>query len=106
MRYLKLPSILIVTKIVFTNEATNELISQASYIFKQTKNAENADSYLDDIKEFIISTLSMFPKAGRPVESFGKGIRKLVYQRYSILYIIKYNYIVILMIFRENLPHA
>ncbi len=104
MRSLRLPNILIVTKIVFTNEATNALISQALYIFRQSKNIEIADRYLDDMKEFIISTLSLFPKAGRPVESFGKGVRKLVYQQYSILYIAQYNRIVILTIFRENLP--
>jgi plasmid stabilization system protein ParE len=48
--------------------------------------------------------LNEFPKLGRPADEFGKGIRKLVHQRYSILYRIEDNYILVITIYKENLP--
>ncbi len=93
-------------EVVFTNEATDALIAQAVYIFDQTKSMDIADRYLDDMRDFIISTLLSFPKAGRPAEEFGAGIRKLVYQGYTILYKIQNQQIVILTLFRENIPNV
>jgi plasmid stabilization system protein ParE len=93
-----------VIEVRFTKDATNALVQQALYIFEQTKNIKIADRYLDDMKDFITSMLSTFPKAGRPAEEFGKGVRKLVYQRYSILYkIVDSEYIIILTLYRENI---
>ncbi|WP_169308538.1 type II toxin-antitoxin system RelE/ParE family toxin [Nitratifractor salsuginis] len=48
--------------------------------------------------------MGSFPKAGRPAEEFGSGVRKLVYQRYSILYRLESKQITILAIYRENQP--
>jgi plasmid stabilization system protein ParE len=94
-----------VIEVRFTKDATNALIQQALYIFEQTQNPDIADKYLDDMEDFITSMLSAFPKAGRPVEEFGEGIRKLVYQRYSILYkMLDSEHIVILTLYRENIP--
>ena len=104
MKHLTKPSALIVTEVVFTDKAADALIAQAVYIFDQTKNVDIADRYLDDMRDFIISTLSSFPKAGRPAEAFGEGVRKLVYQGYSILYKMQNQQIVILTLFRENMP--
>lgn len=106
MRHLKKQSTLTVTEIVFTDKATEALVSQALYIFDQTKSVDIADKYLDDMRDFIISTLSSFPKAGRPAEEFGEGVRKLVYQRFSILYKIQDQQIVILTLYRENIPNV
>jgi plasmid stabilization system protein ParE len=88
----------------YTKDATDALVQQALYVFQQTKNINIADRYLDDMNDFITSMLSTFPKAGRAAEEFGEGVRKLVYQRYSILYkIVDSEHIVILTLYRENI---
>ncbi len=94
----------IVHKIVFSKTAVLNLVEQAKYIFEQTKNEEAADRYLDKMKNYIIQTLSNFPKSGRPTEELAPNTRKLVYQGYSIIYSVSDTQIEILVIFRENLP--
>lgn len=94
----------IVHKIVFSKIAALNLVEQAKYIFEQTKNEQTADRYLDKMKNYIIQTLSNFPKSGRPTEELSPNTRKLVYQGYSIIYKISDEQIEILVIFRENLP--
>jgi plasmid stabilization system protein ParE len=93
------------TKVIFSEHATEALIAQAVHIFKQTQDVDKADKFLDTMKSYIIDILLNFPKLGRPAEEFGESIRKLVYQRYSILYRIKENHIEILTLYRENLPN-
>jgi plasmid stabilization system protein ParE len=93
-----------VHKIVFSKTAVFNLVEQAKYIFEQTKNEDVADRYLDKMKNYIIQTLSHFPKAGRSTEELSPNTRKLVYQGYSIIYRISEAQIEILVIFRENLP--
>jgi len=93
-----------VTKAIFSKIATDDLISQALYIFEQTKSIELSDKYLDDMKEYIVTMLSSFPKAGRPSEELAPNTRKLVYQGYSIVYRIGQEHIEILTLYRENLP--
>ena len=105
MKHLKKQRVPIVIEIVFTKNATDALVKQAIYIFEQTDNADKADMFLDTMKAYIISSLTDFPKLGRSAEEFGEGIRKLIYQRYSILYRIQGNQIQILTIYRENLPN-
>lgn len=80
-------------------------MAQALYIFEKRQSVDISDRYLDDMQEYITMMLSKFSKAGRPAEEFGAGVRKLVYQRYSILYKITDKQIVVLTIFRENLPN-
>ena len=92
------------TKIIFTQEATNNLIGQALYIYQQSLDIDKADKYLLTMKTHIIQSLSYFPKLGRSAEEYGQNIRKLVHQKYSILYIIKQDEINIISIYRENLP--
>ncbi|MDD5400985.1 MAG: type II toxin-antitoxin system RelE/ParE family toxin [Sulfurimonas sp.] len=91
-------------KIVFSKIAALSLVEQAKYIFEQTKNEDVADRYLDKMKNYIIQTLSNFPKSGRPTEELLSNTRKLVYQGYSIIYSVSDTQIEILVIFRENLP--
>lgn len=93
------------TKIIFTQEATNNLITQALYIYQQSLDIDKADKYLLTMKTHIIQSLSYFPKLGRSAEEYGQNIRKLVHQKYSILYIIKQDEINIISIYRENLPN-
>ena len=92
------------TKIVFSKTATDNLISQALYIFEQTQSIELSDRYLEKMKAYIVTTLSAFPKAGRPSEDLAPHTRKLVYHRYSIIYRIDQERIEILTVYRENLP--
>lgn len=94
----------IVHKIVFSKTAVTNLVEQAKYIYEQTKNEQVADRYLDKMKNYIIQTLSNFPKSGRPTEELATNTRKLVYQGYSIIYTISDIQIEILVIYRENLP--
>ena len=104
MRHLKKRRKPIVHKIVFSKTASDRLISQALYIFEQTQNIELSDKYLDDMKMFIVTTLSAFPKAGRPSDDLAPNTRKLVYQGYSIIYRVSQSQIEILTLYRENLP--
>ena len=92
------------TEVVFSRKATENLIEQALYIFEQTQSIELSDRYLDDMKEFIVTMLSRFPKAGRPSEELAPDTRKLVYQGFSIIYRLSRDRVEILLIYRENLP--
>jgi len=94
-------------KIEFSQKAYYALEHMAEYIYEKSRSKRVTFIYIQKIREFIVSMLSSFPKAGRPAEEFGEGIRKLVYQRYSILYkILDDEHIVILTIYRENLPNV
>jgi plasmid stabilization system protein ParE len=93
-----------VLNVVFSNTASNNLISQALYIFEQTQSIALSDKYLDGMKEYIVSILSAFPKAGRPSAELAPHTRKLVYQGYSIIYRVGQERIEILTLYRENLP--
>ena len=92
------------TNVLFTEVATDNLISQALYIYEKTLDIDKSDNYLITMKSFIKDTLSRFPKIGRSSEEFGTGLRKLVYKDYSILYRIEKEYILIITIYKENLP--
>jgi plasmid stabilization system protein ParE len=93
-------------KINFSEKATLRLESIASYIYKETKSKKITVDYLKSLKTFIVSTLTLYPKAGRPFDEIYSKTRKLVYQSYSIIYRISKDQsrIDILTIYRENLP--
>jgi plasmid stabilization system protein ParE len=76
----------------------------AEYIYEQTKSKKRTREYLQRLREFIVSTLSAFPYAGRSCEELISGSRKLVYQGYSIIYTAQKDQIWILTLYRENLP--
>ena len=104
MRHLKRRRKPIVTKVVFSNKATKNLIDQALYIFDQTQSVELSDKYLDNMKNYIVEILSKFPKSGRPSDDITPNTRKLVYQGYSIIYREHNERVEILTLYRENLP--
>ena len=91
-------------KINFSQKAYQNLEEIASYIYTQSKSKTITAKHMQKLKKYIHFALSNFPNIGRPAEEFGKGIRKLVFQRYSILYIIQTTHIDIVAIYRENLP--
>ena len=93
------------TNIIFTKNATNNLISQAQFIYKLTLDIEKADKYLLTMKAHIIQNLSYFPQLGRSAEEYGENMRKLVHQYYTILYLLEDDTISIVSIYRENLPN-
>jgi len=73
-------------------------------IYQQSLSNQFTVQYITQLKKHIIASLSTFSKIGRSAEEFGIDIRKLVYKRCSILYRIETDYILILTIYRENLP--
>ena len=92
-------------KINFSQKAHQTLDDVATYIYAQSKSKTITARHIRKLREYIKRTLSDFPKIGRPAEEFGKNICKLVFQRYSILYIIESTHIDIIAIYRENLPN-
>ena len=91
-------------KIRFTPKFHQRLDGISDYIYAESQSKTLTVKYLVRLKKHINISLSTFPKLGRPAEEFGKDIRKLVHQRYSILYKIEKEYILVLTIYRENLP--
>ena len=92
------------TKITFSQNAIDALLSQAKYIYELTLSVEKADNYLNEMEAYIHHTLNIHPQLGRPAPELGLDIRKLVYKRYSILYRITNIEIEILTIYKQNLP--
>lgn len=91
-------------KIKFSDKSYLALDEIADFIYKETKSKKFTSKYIRSIRIYIKNTLIDFPKLGRPAEEFGDNIRKLVYQKYSILYRIQEDNIEILTLYRENLP--
>jgi plasmid stabilization system protein ParE len=50
------------------------------------------------------NTLKLFPESGTPMPEYGEDIRRLSYQRFSILYRIEGMQIQILTFYRQNQP--
>ncbi len=90
--------------IVFSPRAKKRLEEIAEYLYKQHLSNEFVVDYLNNFESWLNSILSQFPKSGTPMPEYGKGIRRVVYKRYSFLYRVKGNVIEILTIYRENLP--
>lgn len=91
-------------RIDFSPKAQARLETIAEYIYNQTKSKKLTREYLQKMREFIVTTLSAFPYAGRSSEELMGGSRKLVYQGYSIIYTVEKDQIWILTLYRENLP--
>lgn len=92
-------------KIEFTEDSLQNLDEIAQYIYDETHSKSITSKHIRKLRTFIKALLLDFPKLGRPAEEFGRNIRKLVYQRYCILYIIQEHDISIVTIYRENLPN-
>jgi len=92
-------------KISFSKKAHQNLDDVATYIYAQSKSKVITAQHIRKLRGYINFALSDFPKIGRPAEEFGTNIRKLVFQRYSILYIIQPTHIDIITIYKENLPN-
>ena len=91
-------------KIKFTPTFHRKLDAIASYLYQESQSNSFTVQYIRKLQKHIMSYLSDFPKLGRPADEFGKGIRKLVHQHYTILYRVKEDYILVITIYRKNLP--
>lgn len=95
-----------IKSIVFSKKATYRLTKITDYIYNQSRSETITLAYMARLKHYIFNILTQFPESGRKAEEYGKAIRKLVYQGFSILYRINEpkERIEIVNIFRENLP--
>ncbi len=91
-------------QIKFTPTFLHRLFEISDFIYHQSESKTFTTKYITQLKEHIVLSLTTFPKLGRPAEEFGEDIRKLVHQKYSILYKIEKEYILVLTIYKENLP--
>jgi len=91
-------------KIKFTPTFHHKLDEIASYLYKESQSNSFTAQYIRKLQKHIMNYLSDFPKLGRPADEFGKGIRKLVHQHYTILYRIEEDYILVITIYKQNLP--
>ena len=91
-------------KIRFSKTAYGNLDAMAEYIYEQSASKTTTARYLKKFRKYIIETLKLFPKAGRPSDELAPHTRKLVYQGYSIIYRLSEEQVEILIIYRENMP--
>ena len=90
--------------VVFTNRARKRLLEILDYLYQQNLSNDFAINYINQFEKFLSTVLIQFPEAGTRMPQYGKGVRRIVYQRYSFLYQVKSNRIEILTIYRENNP--
>jgi plasmid stabilization system protein ParE len=91
-------------KIKFSHTAYNCLDAMSDYIYERSASKTVTVRYLKQFRRYIVETLKLFPKAGRPSDELEPNSRKLVYHGYSIIYRISGDRIEILTLYRENLP--
>ncbi len=88
----------------FSIKAQQRLEELADYLFIQTQSPEFVIKHLDQLETYLRHLLTLFPEAGTPTENYGNGIRRLSYQKYSILYRVTGQQIEVLTFYRNNLP--
>ena len=99
-------------KIEFSPHARERLADIADYLYQQDYSKSFVLNYLNRFESWLNKVLVQFPESGTPMPDYeadyGKDIRRVVYQKYSFVYRVNSNSkestIVILTIYRENLP--
>jgi len=91
-------------EIVLSPKALRRLEAFAEYLYVQTQSRHFVAEYIGKIEAYLGNTLKLFPEAGTPMPEYGEGIRRLSYQRFSILYRIEEKRIEILTFYRQNQP--
>jgi mRNA-degrading endonuclease RelE of RelBE toxin-antitoxin system len=61
--------------------------------------------YLVEIKDGILKLLGTFPESGVPFKVDNIECRKITVNNYSVLYSLDKDKVIILLIFKQNLPH-
>ncbi len=90
--------------VYLTSKAKKRLLEHGLYLLEKTGDVQKANAFLARMQSYLKETLLAYPRIGRPASEFGKGVRKFVYQRFTVLYVIESDAVVILTIYRENLP--
>lgn len=91
-------------EIVLSPKALQRLEELAEYLYTQTQSKRFVREYIGKIEAYLENTLKLFPESGTPMPEYGEDIRRLSYQRFSILYRIEGTQIQILTFYRQNLP--
>lgn len=91
-------------EIILSPKALRRLEEFAEYLYSQTQSNRLVTEYIGKIEAYLESTLKLFPESGTPMPEYGEGIRRLSYQRFSVLYRINGQQIEILTFYRENQP--
>ncbi len=91
-------------QIKFAPKSHQRLEEIADYIYQKTDSKTSTCAYIHTMEKQIELSLGTFPKLGCLVDEFGTGIRKSIHQRYAILYTVCQEHILVLTIYRENLP--
>lgn len=91
-------------EIVLSPKALRRLEELAEYLYTQTQSKHFVAGYIRKIEAHLENTLKLFPEAGTPTTEYGEGIRRLSYQRFSILYRIEKKRIEILTFYQQNQP--
>lgn len=92
--------------IVVAPKATKQMTELASYLYRQTQSRVFVDNYMNQLKDYFMNTISLFPESGSCNHAYGDNIRKLTYKKHVVLYRIneKERRIEIVNFFRDNLP--
>lgn len=80
------------------------LLEIIDYLHQQNLSNDFAVDYISKFEKFLTLVLTQFPEAGTLMPQFGEGVRRIVFQRYSFLYKVQQNTILILTVYRENQP--
>ncbi len=91
-------------KIKFTPKFYQRLEEISDFISTESKSKRVTIGFVVKLKKHILISLTTFPKMGRPAEEFGKDIRKFAHKQYTILYKVQEEYILVITIYKENLP--
>lgn len=91
-------------EIVLSPKALQRLEELAEYLYEQTQSKRFVREYLGKIEAYLENILKLFPESGTPMPEYGENIRRLSYQRFSILYRIEKKQIQILTFYRQNQP--
>lgn len=91
-------------EIVLSPKALRRFDEFAEYLYTQTQSKRFVREYVEKIESYLETTLKLFPESGTPMPDYGEGVRRLTYQRFSILYKIEASRIEILTFYRQNQP--
>lgn len=91
-------------KIIFSKQAQKSLKDIAKYLLDSEVERGFVRSYLESIKDEIVGLLSIFPKSGVIVRVNNYECRKIVIKGYSVLYELDETSLIVLLLYRENLP--
>ncbi len=91
-------------EIVLSPKALRRLEELAEYLYTQTQSKRFVREYIGKIEAYLENTLKLFPESGTPMPEYGEDIRRLSYQRFSILYRMEKAQIQILTFYRQNQP--